>query len=218
MTAEELFEIAQQKRNNGNITEAVDDYQKVRKIALKTGNHWLAAESWHMIGVAFKQEGNFTRAKEALQQAQKEFSKLGDDIFVGAVLRDLGDVAFHQKDLIPAKDFLNRSIKTLTETANLGHLGMSKVKLGVILATEGQLAEGEAKVKEGLLAIEKSPDKFFESTACLDLALIQKQNGKKEEASWMLKRAEQLLNELGGPDQFLARRRQIAQLKQEIKN
>ncbi len=215
---EKQFEKAQVARNNGQINEAISGYEKVRKEAQAQNDHNLAAECLHMIGVAYKQEKQYPQAEKALQDALMEFEKLDQPVLIGAVLRDLGDVALYQENYPKAQNLLEQSITTLAKTDNLGHLGISKVKLGVVKARQGDVEVGEAIIKEGIADISQSPDQFFESTGYFNLAEVQKQAGKLTEARGSLAKAQEILDSLGSLDEFQERRKQISNLLKELGN
>lgn len=216
MDLEKQFAKAQEQRDNGQIKEAVADYQLIMDEALQSSDRRLAAMCLHMIGVALKQDGQYPEAGKILKDAEKEFGELGDQDLVAAVLRDRGDVALHQKDYVKAKELVEQSISLLSASQRIGHLGISKAKLGLVLAAEGKLAEAEAIIKEGLDDIKKSPDRFFELSAYLYLAEVQRQAGKKEEAKQSLYLAKGLLDEIGAPEQFLVRRKQVDDLLKKL--
>lgn len=210
MNLQKLFDEAQTKRNNGQIEDAVSDYQQTRTEALKTGEEWLATESLHMIGVAYYQAEQYSKAEKFLIQAKEEFAKLNDKDLVGAVLRDLGLVARKEKDLSKAKKLLEESIAYLK--GNLGHLGMSQVKLGMVLSEEGNFSEAEEKVKEGIKNIQNSPERFFEALAWMNLGEVQKMTGKIKESKLSLLQAQSVLDSISSPYENQSLRKQIKEL------
>lgn len=216
MELEKQFDRAQIKRNNGQINEAVADFQRIREESLKADKKHLAADCLHMIGVAWKQAENFPQADNFLKLAKEEFESLEDSFLEGAVLRDLGVVALKQENYSQAANFLLESIKVLEKTSQQGHLGISKVKLGLVYAGEDQLDEAVRIIEEGIADIQNSPDRFFEMTGYLNLAEVQKQAGNMVQARESLKKAEQVLNEIGPDDQFKVRRRQIEDLRAKL--
>ncbi|MFH0937335.1 MAG: tetratricopeptide repeat protein [Candidatus Daviesbacteria bacterium] len=212
---EKLFEEAQGKRNNNQIPEAIEDYQKVRDEAQNLGNRELSAESLHMIGVAYYQDKKYPQAEEMLDKAQKEFEEMGNNLLVGAIQRDRGLIAFEEKSLEKAQDFLRESIQTLEKIGNLGHLGVSQVKLGVVEAARGDTLEGETTIMRGIDNISQSPDKFFLATGYFDLAKVQKQTGKIDEARKSWEKSLEILNQISGQNEFKSRREEITKF---IKN
>lgn len=210
MNLQELFEKAQVKRNNGQIEEAVEFYKKAREEALKGGDLKLAAECLHMIGVAYYQAEQYIKANKFLNQAKEEFEKLNDQILIGATLRDLGLVARRDKDLAKAKKLLEVSITHLKN--NPGHLGISQVKLGMVLSEAGDLTGAEEKVKEGIKNIQNSPERFFEAIAWMNLGEVQKMAGRIEESKFSLLQAQKVLDSLSLPQENQSLRKQIQEL------
>lgn len=216
MNLEKLFEEAQIKRNNGQIEEAVVEYQKIRKQALQINNQQLAADCLHMIGVAYKQVFDHQLAQDYLAQAKIEFEKIGNQVGVGAVLRDQGVDALNDHNLSLAEQLMSQSIENLINTDQKGHLGISQAKLGLIWAARGKFDEAESKIKEGIGNIEQSSDRFFELTAWKNLAEIQIRAGEKEKARQSLQKAIEILNLISNSKQFLARRREFAELEKQL--
>ncbi|HSX48877.1 MAG TPA: tetratricopeptide repeat protein [Candidatus Saccharimonadales bacterium] len=166
---QELFEKAQKLRNNGQIKEAISLYKEVRSSVLKTDRH-LASECLHMIGVSYYQSENFDEAGKNLTSSLKEFEEQSDPQFSGFVLRDLGMVARGENKFHEAKEFLNRSIEKLQ--GNNGHEGMTRVKLGRVLAEEGNFDGAYEEINRGIILLENSSETFFLSSAYLDRAKV----------------------------------------------
>ena len=208
MEIDEIFQQAQDKRDNQEIAESISLYQQVREQALEAGDQHLASESLHMIGVAHYQNEDYAGAEEALRTSQEEFEAAGKNDFVGFVLRDRGLVALKQKDFPKAKELLQQSITSLRES-NKGHLGISIVKLGVVIAEEGDSEAGEKQIREGIAVIEESDERFFASTAYFDLAKLLRKAGKADEAREAARKSEEILNTIGGEERFKKRRKEL---------
>ncbi len=209
-----MFEKAQIERNNGQIKQAVADYQKVREQALRVGDRRLGAECLHMIGVAYYQDESYREAITSLEKAQKELERLGDEMLVGATLRDLGLVAKAQKNYDQAKRYYQESLDHLQKFP--GHLGMTRVKLGKVYLDEEELALAEQTIQKGIVEIAPSPEKFFLSSAYFDLAQVQKRAGKIEEARKSVEKSKEILDEISGPDQNQSRRQEIKDFLKEL--
>ncbi len=180
----EDFQKAQKLRDNGQIDEAIELYQKIGD-----------AESIHMIGVCYYQDRKFKKANEYLEKALKKFEEEKSSEFTGFVLRDLGIVARGQKDFEKAEKFLNESIEKLKEIGNKGHEGMSHVKLGSVFADQEKFDEAFSEINKGIELLQQSDEKFFLSSAYLDRAKVD------------AKKSLDVLDSFAKPDEFLERRK-----------
>lgn len=216
MNAQGLFNKAQKERGEEHLEEAIKSYTQARDKAKEEDNKWLAAECQHMIGVIKYQQEKYVEAEGNLQIAKKEFEELGDQDLLGAVWRDLGLVAFEQKDYPKARERVEQSIGVLKGGNKLGHLGISQVKLGLVLAAQEQYLKAEEMIREGIVSIEKSEDRFFASIAYHNLAQVQKEQGKKEEAVASAQKSLQILDEVAGPDEHQSRRQKLENFLKDL--
>lgn len=221
MNPKDLFKQAEQQRGEENLDGAISTYQKVRDEALSLGDKWIAAESAHMIGVIYYQKGdegevNYQAADKNLSIALEEFKEQADTVSEAAVLRDLGLLHLKYKDFQAARSYLSDSAERLRYTDNLGHFGISLVKLGLVEAEEGRLLEAETIIKEGLENIKKSPERVFESIAYYDLAKVYKKMKKLEDARRFAESSLQILDKIALPNQHLSRRKDIDEFLKDL--
>ncbi len=215
METDKLFVDGQTARCNGQIEVAVTKLREAHNQAMKEGDKKLAWECTHMVGVAYLQDEQYEDAREFLQEALAGFEGLRNEMLIGATLRDLAMVARKQKDLERAKELIGQSIDRLGNFP--GHLGMSQIKMGMILYEKGKLEEAEDWVKKGLANIKNSPDRIFEVYGLKDLGKIQIQTEKMDEAEKSLQSALQILDEISQPEQNQAIRKKIKDLLGKIK-
>lgn len=215
--AEKIFKKANLLRVNNKIKDALLEYAKAKDQALSEGNQLLVVDVTHMIGITFSQAKKYPEAEENLLITQAEFKKLGNQMKVGATLRDRGSVASAQKKFSEARALLNQSIEVLKSTNFPGHLGISQVKLAMVNYDENQnIDEAEKLIKEGIENIDKSEDKYFESTACFDLAKVQAKLNKKEDAKVSLDKALDILNQISSEYEHTKRREEIKDLIEQL--
>ncbi|GEM_PF-1477415 len=212
-----LFQEAQKLRDNGQIDEAIDTYQRARTEALQSNDHLTASESLHMIGVAQYQKKDYEAANKSLFTAQKEFEDQDNEEFTAFVLRDRGLVALKQRNFHGAEMLLKESISILTEVGNAGHLGISYVKLGNVYAERGILNAALSKILQGIEELSKSSDTFFLSSAYFDLAKLCKQKGDTKEALKAAQKSVAILNTIGEKHMFLERKKALDLFIDELK-
>lgn len=209
MNFRDRFEEAQYLRNNNLIDQAVERYKDIRE-EVKGKDNKLAIECAHMIGVSYYQIKNWDKAKVWLKKAKIEVEDQKDLLLLGAVLRDLALVARGEKNFIEAEDYLIESINILKKEKNLGHLGISEVKLGILLAEKGgDLEQAEETIREGLEHIKLSPDRFFEVIGYVNLAEVLMQAKKNDLAEDSLKEGLRILDQISDKDQNKGMREKI---------
>lgn len=197
MEADELFAEGQIARTNGQTEQASVDLMAAHKSAMKNGDKKLAWEATHMLGVNFYQDEKYEDAKECLEEALAGFEDLGDEMLIGATLRDLGNVARKQENFDEAKEFMQESIDHLEKAGSRGHLGMSQVKMGMILYDQGDMEGAEKWIKKGLENVQNSPDRMFPVYALKDLGEFRIKNNQFGQAQKVLNNALFELNKQG---------------------
>ncbi|SRR5258708_2818522 len=195
------FERAQKLRNNGKIKEAINLYQKIREINLEKDPDF-ATECLHLIGISYFQERNYKKAEIIFKKTQEEFEKLASKSSVakesvGFVLRNRGMNARSSGDLKLAHKFLKASVDHLAKTDNIGHTGISRVKLGRVYGDLGSFNKAYEEINKGIKLLEKSNEKFFLSSSYLDRAKVDVQKSLH------------ILNSFAKKDEFLSRRKDI---------
>lgn len=211
---EKLFEQGQLLRNNGEFDPAIRSYRQI--ISDEAADPQLAADSQHMIGVTYKQAEKFAAAENSLRIAQQLFAKQGVLDRVGMVLRDRGDIAFHQKKYDVAKSLFEKSITHLQAPDMIGHRGMTVVKLGEVIVAQGDFVNGEKTMIDGIALIEQSRDLFFLSNGYYHVGLVQKANGKKIEAKRSLEKSLEVLDSFSTEEEYKSRRQQIRRALAEL--
>lgn len=148
-----------------------------------------------MIGLLYQQKEELTKAEEILIKAQQEFED-----GVAFVLRDRARVALEAKDLEKAEGLIKQSINLLSNSTQKGHLGISQVQLAKILTQKGNVVAAEL-IKDSIKLLHQSPNRFFEPSAYFNLAQVQNQAGKKEEAKQMAEKSLEILNSITNKNQ-----------------
>ena len=213
---EELFEEAKEKRNNGELAEAIEIYQEVRDQALKRGDKKLAIECAHMIGVTYYQEDRYDQALESLGVAEEELEDLDERILMGAVLRDIGQVYLKKSETKRAKYYLEKSLEVLRNIEPRSHWGISRVKLAFVFVSYGSLKGAEELILDTIRDVDWGEDKFFEATAYFNLAQVQLKLEKKPQTKKSLEKSLEILDQISDKDEFLDRRAQINRLMLDL--
>lgn len=210
------FEEAQLLRNNGEIELALKKYLAVRQKASEEGNQEMASECLHMIGVAHYQEGKYPDAIKNLTAALSEFQEQGEENLSGAVFRDLGLVALRMQDLSLAEQYMKQSIEVFQKAGNIGHEGISRVKLGNIYADRKIFNAALSAISEGISLLEQTTEYFFLSSAYFDLAKVYKEDGKISDAKDAAQKSQSVLNTFAQEHQFIERRRALSSFLHDI--
>ncbi len=228
------FHKAQNLRNAGRTTEAMESYRILREKTLSI-YPLLAADVLHMMGITeYTEEGRDLDHIDSLySQSQEEVTALDDKLRIGAILRDrasvrgvkaktlrdTGNIQEAEKVLAEALDLAQESIDVLTEIDNSEHLGMSLVILARLQAAAGDLPTALTTAHRGVeIADLANPPTYFTAHARLDLARILEQDGKKGEALLIITEAEGLLSGIEARDktEYGEDRRKLRELREQI--
>ncbi len=216
MDLHQQFQLAQQKRENGQFDNAIADYQQIRLAAISGGDVQLAAECLHMIGVSYYQQNELTMAQDYCQQALEIFQRINDKDFSAITYRDLGLIYYKVQDFAQAKELLLKSVSGLKDSKLTSQYAMSQAKLGFVRAIQGEVKEGVILMQEAIVLLESTNDKFFLSIVFFDLARIYQSAEMIEDAKQGMERSLQILNSISSDGQYLQRRKELADLQMNL--
>jgi len=129
----------------------------------------------------------------------------------------LGMVYLEKGDLKKSQDYLVKSVNILKKSGNVGHEGISRVKLGRLFAKQKKFNKATQLTKEGILLLTKSKENFFLSTAYFDYAKLLLIKGQTELARNEILKSLKILDQFWRKDEFLERRKEMKKLLDEIK-
>lgn len=180
MKKDELYEKAQDLRNNGKVEEAILAYQEV--ITTSSDDPKLQGYAWQMIGVCQNMAGEQDAAIESYQKAIETFEELKDTFDLGCTYRDMGTTTANKGDYELAIEYLEKSKEALSRTEDAVALGITLDKLGVVYGQRGDLKEAQKWITQGLATMRTQGDWFMEMTGMLDLAWVYTKEQRYEEA------------------------------------
>lgn len=216
MSLSSEFEKVQDLRNNGQFEQAVVEYELIRMVAIMKNQPELAANCQQMVGVTYYQSGDWPEARVHLMRGLRGMRQSGNRLGEGAVLRDLGMNEMRRGNGEESRRFLGESIRVLMGTEHKGHLGMSRVKLGVVEAISGSSQIARAVMRRGIEEIKLSPDRWFESTGYWELAQLEAKINNPKQAIEVYDRAMELLMSLGGEKKFLERMNEMRAWRKKL--
>lgn len=209
MNAEDLFQKAEQCRHNEKLADALDFYNKAIQACSETEEKIIIAESFHMIGVVLLEMEEYEQSLKYLDQSENCYELIHDSDMVGAVLRDKAAVMMELKDYARAEVFIKESIRYLEKGESMGHLGISEVRLGSLYRHLEELDQAEALIHQGIAHIKQSQDRFFESSAYYQLALVFQDRKELFEARTSAERALRILEHISRESMYVERKKEI---------
>lgn len=176
ITYQDLFNQADNLRNNAQVDEAIRAYQQIAAIAGKNNDIAEVARANHMAGVSAKEsitEENkyFRDAIEFFKNAEVFYKQLSDRLGLGNLYRDCAIALDHVKRYDEADRWFNQSIEQLKAANNDASLGVTYDKYGLHYLYIGQIDQAKRMMNSGLSLLEKDPNAgFFTATTLYDLA------------------------------------------------
>jgi tetratricopeptide (TPR) repeat protein len=189
MDYEELFNQADNLRNDAKITEAVKAYSKIVELSESKNETLISARAWHMAGVSASlgvgaEDEYFRSALASYSHAEKAYASLKDKPGLGALCRDIGVVYLKVKNFTDAKIWLEKSTEILKQTEEYGQLGISYDKLANFFLENGDTSSAMENYSEALKTFDLEPTAgFFRATTFYDYAKAYAKTGDSERAT-----------------------------------
>lgn len=176
VTANRLYEMATNHRNNGKGLTAVSVYSKALELYKRVGDMAAVADCQHMIGVSYKVENDIAAAVDNLHKAAELYAELGNAVRLAAVHRDIGLTYMYAGKHQEARPWLERSVNELANQSfeeAQNELAISQAKMGHHYLRVGDLGKADDWLDAALETIRQSDHWFYEMTILLHVAELQ---------------------------------------------
>ena len=169
---DQIFQQAQQLKDNGQSQQAIDAFQKSHQLYQQANDLNGLANCQQMIGVCYAIEQNYLSALDNLHQSAALYQNLNHQRAIGNVYRDIGLVYFQQQQYPPALEWLNKSSHLLSQTDDKVSLGITLGKSALVFMATNQIDKAKLLFKQSLTLIREQGSWFMEMTALLDWAKL----------------------------------------------
>lgn len=163
------FQEAAKLRDNGQTDAAIAAYQKLIDTAASDADR---AEASQMLGVTYVVARRFDEARESLHAAERLFMALSDQHGLGNTYRDLGLAELAADDYGAAREWMQKSITTLSESGDQGGRAVSLLKLGETYLAQNDAVHAQPSINEALSLLREHTGFFQEVTGLYALARL----------------------------------------------
>lgn len=177
-TFDQLFQTADNFRNNGRVNDALQAYAQIVEKAQTENAVAEAARAMQMSAASLNSAispttpTNYRDSLAYLQNAISLYQSLGDSIHVGGCYRDMGIAASKMNDP-KTEEYFTQAITTLEQTDGYGELAITHDKLGLFLGRSGKFSEAISHMDTALSLYNKARfADFYRATTLYDKARV----------------------------------------------
>jgi tetratricopeptide (TPR) repeat protein len=175
----------------GNFARARELYGRGRANLEELGWRTHAALTSLISGPAEMLAGDPARAEAELRRDYEALDRMGERNYISTTAGELASVLYEQGNLDEAERF-SGICQDVAASDDVASQVLWRGVRGRTLARRGQLAEGEALVREAVDIIRRSDDLNSQGNALMDLAEVLRLAGKHEEATVVTQDAAEL--------------------------
>jgi tetratricopeptide (TPR) repeat protein len=193
-------------QDQGNYEEARRYYEESLKIEKELGNRAGVSKSLNQLGSLAQAQGDYDAAMRYYEDSLKIKEELGDKAGISASLHNLGALARDQGNYEEARRYYEESLKIEKELGNRAGISKSLHQLGILAYLAGDYEEARHYYEDSLKIKKELGDKAGLAISLAQLALLEEKEGNLPKALQLIKRAEDMFQDLGSPYAPQARR------------
>ncbi len=184
----------------GNLEELQAFAEQAIALFEKYADRLGQARCLNLLGLAYYESDQFTRAIRQYEQALVTYTDIGDRRGQSTVYSNLGNVYADYGDYEWAEAYYERAISIDQQTGDRGGEGTNLITLGMIRNDLGEYEPAQASCEAGLRIMQEIGDRSNEIFALMTLANILSNQGHFAQALSYCQEAWQVNEELGVQD------------------
>jgi predicted ATPase len=184
------------RRFVGRTDESVEDFERVRAIAIAEDDRPLLAIALSGLGNAATVRARWGEARPLFDEARAIFVETRDRRAEGRVLAMLAATRFNEDAPAEARSILARALELHRAAGDRAFEGVSVTSLGVVTLALGSLAEARTHLAEGLRIHREVGARHWEGVTLSYAALVEEEAGRVEEARAAHDEAIRVLHEI----------------------
>jgi tetratricopeptide (TPR) repeat protein len=175
-TYSQLGSVANKK---GDLQLAMNYFSRELGLARELGNKSAEASALNNISTVFDARGDQDKALDYLQQAARLEP---DEARKGTFYANIGLSYSSREDYPKAIEYLDQAIAIARRTGNAHDAGIQQLNKGAVLTDKGDLAGAEASLQDGLAAVRKLKDQYWEAVGMNYLGNLEASRARTEQA------------------------------------
>ena len=153
-------------------------------------------KGYQLQGVSWRLKGDFDSALESLLKSLESAENLEDDLLIGQVYIEIGNVYSENRNPTLAKTYYSRGLEHLRRSGNNFSLGRGLYNVGDHLYEQGELDSALVYTREAIEISRKERDTISEAYSLGNLGRIYAKMGENRRAEVHLNEAISLLEEV----------------------
>jgi CHAT domain-containing protein/tetratricopeptide (TPR) repeat protein len=179
----------------GEVEKAEELYQQVSAEAKRSGETRTAGLADYSLGYLLLSRGEYGRAYEALESTRTIFEELADPHYLTIALMDLAEL-FVEMNAFKRAQAIGRKARTLAERHSMRfEAGRSSLFQAIACLGLGELAQATAHLEDASSAFRAEGNRVSSSLCTIYLAELESRQGRREEASRLLREAARVFAE-----------------------
>lgn len=184
-------------QKSGNVLTGLDTIEKLLSLQAALGlPQEVRARAYDSAGTLAWSEGNYTRAKELLDQSLDLYQRAGNIIGTASVYLHLGNVERDRSNNDEALSHYQKSLDYWNQLDQPWGIAIISNNIGALACAQGRLGEAEEYFKTSLELLNKLGHKRGAAAALTNLALVATHRGNYFEAQTLCRQSLQLSEEI----------------------
>lgn len=184
------------RRFVGRTDESVDDFERMRALADRTGERSLVAAALAGLGNAATVRARWPSARALFEQSLAIHAAEKDRRAEGRTLAMLAATRFNEDAPDAARPLLARALELVRESRDRPYEGICTTSLGIVTLALGALAEARTHLVDALRIHREGYARHWEGVTLAYLAMVDHEAGRPAEAHDGYARAIDLLHEI----------------------
>jgi tetratricopeptide (TPR) repeat protein len=172
----QLGSVAFQK---GDLQQAMNYHSRELGLARELGNKSAEATALNNISTVFDARGDQDKALDYLQQAARLEPDEGRK---GTLYANIALIYSSRADYPKAIEYLDQAITIAQRTGNAHDTGVQQLNKGSVLTDKGDLAGAEASLQDGLVAVRKLKDQYWEAVGMRYVGHLEAVRSRNDQA------------------------------------
>lgn len=161
----------------GEITKALEFYQKSLKIQEEIKDKKGIASSLNNIGLIYKNQGDIPKALGFYHKSLKIQEEIIDKVGIATSLNNIGSIYENQGDIPKALEFFHKSLKIHEEIMNKKGIAYSLINIGFIYQNQGDIPKALEYFYKSLKIQEEIMDKSGIAYSLNNIGTVYKNQG-----------------------------------------
>lgn len=185
--------------NRGDITKALEYFQKGYALEKETGNKHGMAASLDNLGSVYQYQGNIKKALEHYRNSEALYREVGDKRGMAESITNQGLIYNDQGDLSSALDYYHKSLDIQESIGDKKGMAITYNNIGALYGQQNDLVRALNYYQKSLKLEEELKERQLVTGSLHNIGIIYKKQGNMQKALDYLNKAYDLSKEMESP-------------------